>query len=392
MKFKIFVLVIILISFIFSKKSKRSATKSKVTTNLWVKPLIKTAKSYVSFANLPYCNLDAIETLACPLCSSILDGSFKVVKADKINQHGSDFKYALLLSETNEEVIISFSGPKSTETKFYKKLWVEGFQKLHQVNVEKAYVAVYENLSATLKLSLTNLLKDHPTIKENYKFIFVGHSFGGSLAVLSAYDMVSSKLINANASRQSPLVYTYGQLRIGDSDFVSKVNESFKVVRIIKDNDYMTRAPHCVPSTSNNWKCYEKQEELVHHAPELKNYIMHSVNGKILPGSVVANDSSDPRRSSFLEKKKKRGVYYSTNNPGFGVNTWGFGLNSQSSNSNGKIYYSQPIGAEVIYSSTFDSHKVCQYFSGIPNCERQLPKSFSSDDHAFYFGENLESC
>ena len=297
-----------------------------------------------------------------------------------------------MLSETNEEVIISFSGPKSTETNFYKKLWVEGFKKFHEVNVEKAYIAVYEKLSSSLNLSLKKLLKEHPTIKENYKFIFVGHSFGGSLAVLSAYDLVSSKLVPANISRHSPLVYTYGQLRIGDSDFVSKVNESFKVVRIIKDNDYMTRAPHCVPSSSNNWKCYEKQDELVHHAPEIKNYIMHSVNGKTLPGSIVANNASDPRRSSFLEKKKKRGIYYAANNPGVGINSWGFGLTAQGSNQKGNFYYSQPIGAEVIYSSTFDSHKVCQYFSGIPNCERQLPKSFNSDEHAFYFGENLESC
>ena len=59
--------------------------------NYFITPLIKTAKAYSSFANLPYCNLEVINSLSCPLCSSILDASFKVVSThtNKINENNS---------------------------------------------------------------------------------------------------------------------------------------------------------------------------------------------------------------------------------------------------------------------------------------------------------------
>jgi hypothetical protein len=352
----------------------------KTSTNYWIRPLIKTARSYISFANLPYCNIDAIEVLACPLCSSILDGSFKVFNAHKFHEHGTDFKSVLIYSATNKEVIISFSGPKSTDYKFYEKLWTGGFTKFHDLSIESLYMTVYNKLGNHLKESLKKLEKEHPAVKD-FKYIFVGHSFGGSLAVLAAYDLITNKAINTH----EPIVYTYGQLRIGDAEFVGKVNETVKVVRIIKDNDYMTRAPHCIPSEANSWNCYSTDKLLMEKAPEYRDYIMHNVNGRATPGPVVAWNSSDPRRSSFLEKK---GIFYSHNNPGIGVNTWGFGLTNQEDG----MYYSQPIGAEVLFSSTFDRHRVCQYFNGIPNCERTLPQRFNPDDHAEYFGTNLEIC
>ena len=377
MKFGI-LLAMIVLSLVATKKMKTS-------TNYWISPLIKTANSYISFANLPYCNMDVIEKLSCPLCSSIVDGSFNVYKAHKIHEHNVDFKFVLLYSAINQEVIMSFSGPKSTDYKFYEKLWSGGFSKFHDLSIETPYTSVYNKLSTHLKESLKKLEKEHPEVK-SYKHIFVGHSFGGSLAVLTAYDLITTKTINT----ASPIVYTYGQLRIGDNEFVNKVNQTVKVVRIIKENDYMTGAPHCIPNETNSWTCYNDDKLLIEKAPEYQQYIMHNVNGRATPGPAVAWNSNDPRRSSFLERK---GVYYSHNNPGYGVNTWGFGLTDQGSNQSGGIYYSQPIGAEVLFSSTFDKHRVCQYFNGISHCEKAIMQDrFNPEYHADYFGSNLENC
>jgi predicted alpha/beta hydrolase family esterase len=146
----------------------------------------------------------------------------KFIKAVKIHEHEADFKGVLLYSPVNQEIIISFSGPKSTDNKFYKKLWSEGFSKFHDLNIETPYVSDYNNITKTLKESLKKLEQEYPLIKD-FKFIFVGHSFGGSLAVLSAYDIISTKFVGTFEIR-APIVNTYGQLRIGDSDFVGKVN------------------------------------------------------------------------------------------------------------------------------------------------------------------------
>ncbi len=164
----------------------------------------------------------------------------------------------------------------------YKKLWAKGFSSFHDLSIETPYISVYNKLWAALKESIKKLEQEHPLIK-NFKVIFVGHSFGGSLAVLAAYALIHTKTVN---SEVAPLVYTYGQLRIGGANFVGKVNETVKVMRIIKDNDYMTRAPQCIPSDSNPWSCYS--DDSLEKAPEYRDYIMHYKNGQSVPGPVVA--------------------------------------------------------------------------------------------------------
>jgi len=370
-------------------ETKASSKRSQ--TSYWIRPLIKTAKSYLSFANLAYCKPEIINALSCPLCNSILDASFKVLDVQSAVYKQTTYRFVILASEPHKEVIISFAGPKSNDGLFYSKLYTSGFGSIHGQNIEQPFLNVYESIIAkSLHRSVQTVIAKKPDLA-NYKFIFIGHSMGGSLAVLAAYDLINSKIIAPNKSIDSPLVYSYGQLRIGDDRFVEAVNRLFRVIRIVKNSDFMTRLPNCVFSESTGkWRCYRDTQTLMLRFPEYRSYIMNYSHQSKQHHVGIATAYGG---RSFLEKSSRsKGYFYTANNPGYKSYSYGSTLTNQGSQSIGSVYYSQPMGSEVIYSNRFRKFQVCSFYQGIPDCERQLPKQFSASGHASYYGENVEDC
>lgn len=391
-----------------SHKSHRSGLKKSLTkshSTYWIKPLIKSAKSFLSFANLAYCNKDVVNNLACPLCDSLLDGSYQVKDVYSGQQEQQIYRYVILISENHKEVVLSFSGPKSSDNQFYSSLYTSGWSEVQGQKVEKSYAKVYQEvLGHQLENSIKNLLSANPSYS-GYKFLFIGHSFGGSMAVLSAFDLVKKNVVPRDPSQNSPLVYSYGLLRIGDDQFVEEVNALFKVIRINKSSDHMTRLPNCVWSQQvGKWRCYRDTYNLMMRYPEYRQYIMNYGTSNGSTQHYTGLQAAYGGRKSFLEKSLKvkskankrnrarKGYYYSTRNPGYKTYSYGSTLNNQGSSQFGNVYYSQPLGAEVLFSNTFKKFQVCSYFHGIPNCEQQLPRKFNSKAHANYYGNNVEEC
>jgi hypothetical protein len=387
----------IIICFSFSsvetkgKRSKRSMSKTKY----WIKPLLKTAKSYLSFANLAYCNVDVIRSLACPLCSSIMDNSFKVLDLHSCKGEGHSYRFVILASDSHKEIIVSFSGPKTSEGAFHAAIYTSGWGKLHGQRVEKAYLKAYKaHFQVALENSMIKMFTQNPKYQD-YKFIFVGHSFGGSIAVLAAFDLLNLNVLNRSPQSESPLVYSYGQLRIGDDQFVESVNNLFKVIRIVKNTDFMSRLPNCVWSQQvGKWRCFRDTYNLMMRYPEYKRYIMnYSTNNGSKQAYTGLQAAYGNYRGSFLQKNQRhKGFHYTMNNPGRQVYSYGSTLENQGAKSFGNIYYSQPMGAEVIFSNRFKKFQVCSFFKGVPNCEGQLPKKFGPAGSANYYGHNVEEC
>merc|ERR1712151_1114241 len=67
-------------------------------------------------------------------------------------------------------------------------------------------------------------------------------SLGGAMAALAAFDLVDT---NYRVSR----VYTYGQPRIGNKDWVSGFNHRMMNVAYFRVVDYKDPIPHLPPST-----------------------------------------------------------------------------------------------------------------------------------------------
>jgi len=115
-------------------------------TTYWVKPLIKTAKSYHSFANLAYCKWDIINNLACPLCDTILENSFEVFEFHKFKKNWHKFTFVLLYSANRSEAVIAFSWPKHASPAFYSTIysrWLKNFKNHKWIEIEPSYLEAY---------------------------------------------------------------------------------------------------------------------------------------------------------------------------------------------------------------------------------------------------------
>lgn len=386
-----------------TSKKHKTLLKAHTKTTYWVRPLIKTSRFYHSFANLAYCPGDVINQLGCPLCDSILDNSFEVFKYYKHKHRGYTFTFIILFSVNRNEAVIALSGPKAAHPAFYSTIYSRGFQNLKghpDILVEKTYLEVYQGKFSEKLLKSIQDYNDKFNVEEkDHKYVFVGHNFGGSLAILSAFDMVSKKVVPNNPEMQSPLVYAYGSLRIGNNIFVNQTNALFKVVRIVKSGDFYPRMPTCSWSPSiNRFRCEEEwdiSDAKTSTRPELLNYIQNYYGKKGgLSSGLEAAYGSNHTRFSFLEKKKKQvGWSYATSNPGYTVNNLGSPFDEIGrTNDEGRISYSQPLGAEVLFSNNFKRHTVCSYFYGVPNCEQAMSPEFGKDVGKSYFNSDVTDC
>jgi hypothetical protein len=325
------------------------------------------ARSFVSLARLAYCPKVSILSHKCSICSTVLN-KYKTFFIHSINENKKRlFQFVILYSDKNKEVVITFSGPKTTQTKYFSKVYKKGFQKisiLGNVNIEKYYWEIYSKYMR--KALIKKIKKVIKSKRGSYKFIFVGHSFGGSFATLAAYDLVLNKILSNNKKIHSPTVYTYGLMRIGDNLFIKKVNSLFEVVRIVRSDDFVTRTPSCVYDLSlHRFRCYRTVRRLVKLQPIFKRYF------------VVYRRGVRNYRKKVLRRLQKNKV------------------KSKFTHTNFHSYYSQPLGTLIYYSqNNFENYKVCRYISGIPICEKKikLPRTFSPSVHAHYFHVNVELC
>jgi hypothetical protein len=384
-----------------TKSKAKTETNTHLKTTYWVRPLINTAQNYSSFANLPYCPGDVISKLACPLCDKLLDNSFEVFKYYKHKVGGYTFTFVILFSTNRNEVVVSFSGPKAPHPAFYSTIYSRGMKDMvgqPDILIETTYLDVYEGKFQKKLFAYIQDYNDKFNVEENnHKYVFVGHNFGGALAVLAAFDMAAKKAVPVKPQLDSPIVYSYGQLRIGNNVFVNQANALFKIVRIVKSGDVYPRMPSCSWSPSiNKFRCEEEWDySHIDHTttkPELLNYIQnyYGKNGGLQSGL-------ETNYGSFLEKSNKKkqphGWSYSANNPGYKVNNLGDPFDQHGNmNDDGKITYSQPLGAEVMFTNNFKKHKICSYFYGIPNCEKGISPEYDKNVGKNYFNSDLTDC
>lgn len=259
------------------------------------------AKNYINFARLPYCITSEILSKTCEVCRLINEQGYKVIYVESQQKDDIIFTIVISASETGE-VVISFGGPKSENVSYLQQIYANGIQKVSEINnilIENEFWNVYSTFFRQRLLSSLSELKTSAS-----KIIFVGHSFGGSLAFLSAYDSVVNHVLEES---MSPYVYTYGALKIGTSDFSKIIHRIIgrKLIRIRRRIDFFTLMPRCIyiPELTA-WQCYRNyvnlvkafpmfayyyyrfspyiRKQLIHHIPRIirkaKSYLNKAVN------------------------------------------------------------------------------------------------------------------
>ena len=222
---------------------------------------------YMMFAKLAYCPGRTIKRISCTFCNNFKGYSTFVSHSNKY-QSGKRILFAILINDEKSEVVVTFSGPKSKHLgDLYSEIYSKGFvyvKELDNIRIESTYWSIYSSL---MRPVLEKSIRSLQLYKRfNYKIKFIGHSFGGSLAVLAAYDLKRRGVLE-----HVPEVFTYGQLRIGDMNFVNMVNQHLQIIKVLKDDDYITRSPNCYFS-QGKYICDSNFNYIFNKIPTLKDY------------------------------------------------------------------------------------------------------------------------
>ncbi len=75
--------------------------------------------------------------------------------------------------------------------------------------------------------------------REDYQYIFEGHSLGGVVATHAAYDYGKRK-----GNEMSPVLITYGSPKVGSKELVERINEKVPIIyRVIRRGDFVPMTP-----------------------------------------------------------------------------------------------------------------------------------------------------
>ena len=240
--------IVILLCLFFVIASTKNSAKSK--SALIAESLTSSAQTYAPFARLAYCPRAIISDFKCEFCNEFAEDYATYFIHSAMYNNNRLFQLVVVYSDTKREIVISFSGPKTALKEIYESGYVM-IPELGNIKMEREFWEVYSlNFRQVLSQKIQQITESG---RGDYTFIFLGHSAGGSLATLAAYDMVNSNVVIKTVT--SPKVYTYGQLSIGDDKFVKKVNKVLKVVRIVKHNDYVARSVKTCNENNGRYVC-----------------------------------------------------------------------------------------------------------------------------------------
>ena len=148
----------------------------------------------------------------------------KKVFIDKSTTQGFIFK-------KDDVIIISFRGTEVTQKSDIladaAAIQTEAYEGRVHLGFNTAYNIVKDQVLKTVKEYQTN----------NEAIIITGHSLGGALATVCAAHLISENITPTS-------VYTYGQPRVGNSEFAEFYSEMSKHhYRFVNNNDVVTKVP-----------------------------------------------------------------------------------------------------------------------------------------------------
>ena len=250
------------------KEIKKTETKKKAQkqTKESAKEL---AKAYIYFAKLPYCE----EQKTCEACKEIRSKGFQLIASEKAKSGAVQISMTINRNVEKKETVISFAGPKSNDINFIQSIYIKGFSaeayKALKAPVETVFWDGYTAIKPKLIKQITEILLS----SEEENILFVGHSFGGSLAILAAYDLKKTNIINKT---HKPKVITFAALKIGNFGFLKRLHTLIPigVIRLRSIFDLYTFIPRCVFIPSLNvFHCYTSYLNLLRVWPIFARYI-----------------------------------------------------------------------------------------------------------------------
>jgi hypothetical protein len=210
------------------------------------------AVKFVHYAGAAYCDQNNIMAWSCqPHCVDVDDFAPKLI----VTNSSLNLLAFIGYDNTANTIIISFRGTVSTSiVNWIADLTVQQISPFPVYPTAQVHEGFWKSWLA-LKNPLMTELRSMPKVPIQV----TGHSLGGALASLCAFDLVYNEHLNIKN------VYTFGQPRVGNFDF----------------SELHKRA---IP---NNWRLTHAKDLVVHAPPQSSNY-WHEILEIFYPGDPPA--------------------------------------------------------------------------------------------------------
>lgn len=202
---------------------------------------------YAIASALVYCPKERIEKGECKMASNLAQqhGLYPIHTYEN-NATVNHIAYTILHRKRRNEIIIAFSGTTNWNQLMLE--FVRAFPvqyKIHPAMEEARVVEYFYTFYVDhFREDLMNTIENHLEIHPADTVVFTGHSLGGAMSFHGAVDAMLSNLID----REKILLYTFGQPRVGNIDFIEIINNGTKgVYRVVHNKDTVAHVPPCVP-------------------------------------------------------------------------------------------------------------------------------------------------
>lgn len=211
------------------------------------------AKRYTYAAGYAYCDNQASKDCG-NAYAQLKNYGIEPFTYKTVDSLTSTIHSTIFVDEGRKEVIIAFSGTKGATQLINEILASYGVSyTLHDISGAKVmsyFFSYYKDFHQWLKTTLMGMGK------EDYTFVFTGHSLGGALAVHGAVDVLLSNIGDSSKFK----IYTYGHPRVGNKKFEEVLrNRVTDAYRLVHNRDMVPHVPWCHESDG---KCVDSGWQL----------------------------------------------------------------------------------------------------------------------------------
>lgn len=215
------------------------------------------AKEYASASGLAYCDPVDILNWDCGIPCQNLTGYKPFFSQDFHVATAETLAFSMIYNPTSKKFLTIFRGTVGGEELLLEIL--EGLAVSYDLaNVTGALADdyFYNHYVNTLRPMFIERFTYGVGNFSDYQFVFTGHSLGGALTTIAAFDAISSGLV----AKEKTIMYTYGSPRVVNQPLAQAIQAVIpEIYRLTHWRDIVPHVPLCQTDSSGN--CVPSQKE-----------------------------------------------------------------------------------------------------------------------------------
>ena len=200
--------------------------------------------SYYSwFASYGYCQDVDIPLLCCKNYLNFFTEKWTIITETSTELY-YNYNFIFWRSDEYKKYIIAFPGTRNNIMELLKE--AVNIKLVNYDGIDNGIKIV--NYFNKVVLEIKDLIFTSENLKDieshpGYQFIFIGHSLGGSVASIMAYEAINKKYITQE--NNNPAIITFGMPRSGNEKWVNDFNTKIiNVLRVVRDGDIVPSVPY----------------------------------------------------------------------------------------------------------------------------------------------------